>query len=72
LTDANGSATDTSKILINSTLPDADDKVNKALAAAGVIEAATFVFVAAGLALFFPTIIVMFRRVCTWSGRCRA
>jgi hypothetical protein len=63
LPDANGSATDTSKILINSTLPDADDEVNKALAAAGVIEAATLVFVASGFALFFPTIIVMFRRV---------
>ncbi len=67
LTDANGSATDTSKILINSTLQDADDKVNKALAAAGVIEAATLVFVAvdiaSGFALFFPTIIIMFGRV---------
>ena len=42
---------------------DADDRINKATATANAIDAAALVFVAAGFVLFFPTIIVMFRRV---------
>jgi hypothetical protein len=62
-TDVNGADTDTSEILLNKTIVDADDRVSKAVAAASVIEAATLVFVASGFVLFFPTIIVMFGRV---------
>jgi hypothetical protein len=62
-TDVNGADTDTSKILRNRTLVDAEDRTYKATATAGVIEAATLVFVASGFVLFFPTIIVMFHRV---------
>ncbi len=63
LTNFNGRDTDTSKILWNTTSVDFDDKSSKALATTGVIEAATLVFVASGFVLFFPTVIVMFRRV---------
>ncbi len=62
-TDANGADTDSSKILRNTTGVDSQDRLNKAAATASVIEAATLVFVASGFVLFFPTIIVMFRRV---------
>ncbi len=62
-TDVNGADTDTSKIFRNRTLVEADDRFNKAIATANVIEAATLVFVASGFVLFFPTVIVMFGRV---------
>ncbi len=62
-TDVNGADTDTSKVLLNTTIVDADDRAIKAVATASVIEAATLVFVASGFVLFFPTIIVMFGRV---------
>jgi hypothetical protein len=62
-TDVNGADTDTSEILRNTTGVDADNKLFKSVAAASVIEAATLVFVASGFVLFFPAIIVMFRRV---------
>ncbi len=62
-TDVNGGDTDTSKSYFNTTLQNAFDRTGKALATAGVIEATTLVFVASGILMFFPTIIVMFRRV---------
>ncbi len=62
-TDVNGRDTDTSRILLNTTLVDADDRVSKAIATASAIEAATLVFATSGFLLFFPAIIVMFRRV---------
>jgi hypothetical protein len=63
LTDVNGSATDASQSFFNTTRLEIGDKSNKALAAYFFVEAATLVFVASGFALFFPAIIVMFRRV---------
>jgi hypothetical protein len=62
-TDVNGRDTDTSRSYINTTLQNAFDKQIKTASATNVIEAATFVFVASGFVLFFPAIIVMFRRV---------
>ncbi len=62
-TDVNGADTDTSNVLWNTTLVDAEDRTGKAAATANVIETATLVFVASGFLLFFPAVIVMFRRV---------
>jgi hypothetical protein len=62
-TDVNGADTDTSRILINTTLVDPVNRLNTATAIASVIEAATLVFVSSGFVLFFPAIIAMFRRV---------
>ena len=61
-TDVNGGDTDTSRSYMNTAIT-TDDKQVQAQAAANVIEAATLVFVASGFMLFFPAIIVMFRRV---------
>jgi hypothetical protein len=61
-TDVNGGDTDTSRSYLNTAIT-TDDKQAQAIAAASVIEAATLVFVTSGFVLFFPAIIVMFRRV---------
>jgi hypothetical protein len=61
-TDVNGGDTDTSRSYLN-TARTTSDNLRPATAAANVIEAATLVFVASGFVLFFPVIIVMFRRV---------